>query len=440
MRRALIVLIVLALAAAAAVWIADRPGTVTLAVADLVVEAPVWLVGLALALLLIVFGGIVWLLARLRGWWQRRRLKRALRHRDDGDAAVVAALEALAAGDGPGALKNGRRARKLLGDTPLTLLLTGHAARAAGEIDTAEQSFRSLAGRKGAGAFLGHRGLAQLAVERGAQGEAAEAAKAALALRPNAGWAQSIAFTDSVRHQDWRSALRLLPEARGDAEIGHRRASLLLAAAAEESDPTAAQRLEEEAVSAAPGLAPAHAALIRRLRAAGRTRAADKALERGLAAASHPMLAALALEPTPGEPKSARARRVASLAGQVGGAEMALAAARAALEAEQWAEARRWIERARAGGLEDRRLHVLLAELAEREFAGSERARSEAEAHWRDAATAPAEPEWSCTVCAASQPEWTPACTSCGTVGSLRWGEAAAIAPRIALPAPIPGL
>ncbi|WP_439579968.1 heme biosynthesis HemY N-terminal domain-containing protein [Elioraea sp.] len=440
MRRALVVLLVLALAAAAALWIADRPGTVALSVADLAVEAPLWLVGLGLALLLIVFSGLVWLLARLRGWLQRRRLKRALRHRDDGDAAVVAALEALAAGDGPAALKNGRRARKLLGDTPLTLLLTGHAARAAGEIETAEQSFRSLAGRKGAGAFLGHRGLAQLAVERGSQGEAVEAAKAALSLRPNAGWAQAIAFGDSVRHHDWQGALRLLPEARGDSETGYRRAALLLAAAGEETDATAAQRLEEEAVSAAPGLAPAHAALVRRLRAAERTRAADKALERGLAAASHPVLAALAVEASPGEPKGSRARRVASLAGQVGGAEMALAAARAALEAEQWAEARRWVERGRAGGLEDRRLHVLLAELAEREFAGTERARIEAEAHWRDAATAPAEPVWTCTACGATQPEWTPACTNCGTVGSLRWGEAAAIAPRLALPAPIPGL
>jgi HemY protein len=440
MRRALLVLIVLALATAAALWIANRPGTVTLAVADLTIEAPLWLVGLGAALALLLFGLLVWLLARLRGWLQRRRLTKALRARDQGDAAVVAALEALAAGDGPAALKNGHRARRLLGDTPLTLLLTGHAARAAGEIEAAERSFRSLAGRNGPGAFLGHRGLAQLAIERGAQGEAAEAAKAALALQPNAGWAQSIAFADSVRHRDWRGALRLLPEARGDAETGFRRASLLLAAASEEADPSAAQRLEEEAVSAAPGLAPAHALLVRRLRAANRTRAADRALERGLAAAPHPMLAALALDASPGEAKAARARRVASLAGQVGGAEMALAASRAALEADQWAEARRWVERARAAGLEDRRLHVLLAAIAEREFAGTDRARSEAEAHWRDAATAPAEPAWTCIACGASQPEWTPSCTNCSTVGSLRWGEAAAVTPRLVLPAPIPGL
>lgn len=440
MRRALAVLFILALAAAAALWIADRPGTVMLAVADLAIEAPLWLAGIALALALLAVAVVVWLLARLRGWLQRRRLAKALRRRDEGDAAVIAALEALAAGDGPGALRNGRKARRLLGDTPLTLLLNGHAARAAGEIEAAERSFRSLAARRDGGATLGHRGLAQLAVERGAEGEAAEAARAALALRPEAGWAQSLAFADSVRRHDWQGALRLLPEARGDAAVGFRRAALLLAAAREETDPIAAQRLEEEAVAAAPGLAPAHAALVRRLRAAGRIRHAERALERGLAAAPHPMLASLALEGTPGEPKVVRARRVASLAGHVGGAEMALVAARAALEAELWSEARRWIERARAAGLEDRRLHVVLAELAEREFAGTDRARSEAEAHWRDAATAPAEPAWSCTSCAASQPEWTPACTNCGAVGTLRWGEATGLAPRFGLPAPIPGL
>lgn len=439
MRRALLVLTVLAAVAAATLWIAERPGTVTLTAAELSIEAPLWLAGLALLLLLLVAGGAVWLLTRLRGWWRGRRLRRALRQREAGDVAVIAALEALAAGDSAAALRNGRRARQLLGETPLTLLLTGYAARAAGEFETAERSFRALTARPG-GAFLGHRALAQLAVERGAVGEAAAAAKAALALRPNAAWAQAIAFADAVRQQDWQGALRLLPAGRGDAEAGHRRAALLLAAAAAETDPAAALRLEEEAVAAAPALAPAHAALVRRLRAAGKTRAAEKALERGLALAPHPLLAALALEPAPGEPTASRARRVAALAAQVGGAEMALAAARAALEAEQWGEARRWLDRARAGGIEDRRLHALLAELAEGEFAGTDRARAEAEAHWRDAATAPPEPVWSCTACGADQPDWSPCCARCGTAGSLRWGSVPAIASPAALPAPIPGL
>lgn len=441
MRRALLVLIVLALVAAGALWVANRPGTLSIAAGELGLDAPLWLAALALAVLLIAVALLVRLLSLVGGWLSRRRLKRALRVRSAGDEALLLAFEALAAGDGPAALKSGAKARKLLGDTPLTLMLTGYAARATGQVELAENSFRRLAEREGAGALLGHRGLAQLAVERGRQSEAVESARAALCLRPNAGWAQAIAFSESVRRHDWQGALRLLPESHGDAETAMRRAALLLAAAAEQKDPRAALELEQQAAATAPSLAPAHVALVRRLRAVGNRRAAERALETGLAKAPHPTLAALALDGAEGEPATARAQRVAALAGKVGGAELALVAARAALEAGAWADARRWIERARAGGLEDRRLHVLLAELAEREFAGTERAHAEAETHWREAATAPPEPAWSCTACGASQPEWTAACTNCGTVGALRWGEAGVPATsRLALPAPIPGL
>lgn len=440
MRRALFILIVLGLVAAGTLWVAARPASVTVAAGDLVIDIPLWLAALGFAVSLFVVGLLVRLYAGIRSWLARRRLKRALRHRDEGDEAMVSAFAALAAGDGSAALKYGEKARRLLGDTPLTLMLAGYAARAAGRVEAAETTFRLLAEQDGPAAALGQRGIAQIAVERGNRAVAAEAARAALAYQPNAAWAKSLAFEDSVRRRDWQAALRLLPPAESGSEEGLRRAALLLAAAAEESEPRAALRLEQQAAALAPALAPAHAAVVRRLRAMGKARAADSALKEGLAKASHPMLAALALEGPADESKAGRAKRVAALATEVGGAELALAAAQAALEAEDWAEARRWTERARSGGVADRRLHALLAKIAEGEFAGSERAHAEAEAHWRDAASAPEPPDWTCANCGSSHAEWSHVCSSCGAVGSLRWGEARAASPQLLLPAPLPGL
>lgn len=440
MRRALVILIVLGLVAAGTLWVGARPASVAVAAGDVMIDIPLWLAALAFAVSLFVVGLIVRVYAGIRSQLARRRLKRALRRRDEGDEAMVSAFAALAAGDGAAALKHGEKARRVLGDTPLTLMLSGYAARAAGRVEAAETTFRLLAEQEGAAAALGQRGIAQLAVERGNRAVAADAARAALVHQPNAAWAKSFAFEDSVRRRDWQAALRLLPLAESGTEEAIRRAALLLAAAAEENEPRAALRLEQQAVALAPALAPAHAAVVRRLRAEGHTRAAERALREGLCKAPHPMLAGLALEGPVGESKAGRAKRVATLAGEVGGAEMALAAAQAALEAEDWAEARRWTERARAAGVVDRRLHALLAKIAEGEFAGSERAHVEAEAHWREAASAPEPPEWVCGNCGASHAEWSHVCSSCGAVGSLRWGEARATTPQLLLPAPLPGL
>jgi len=440
MRRALFILIVLGLVTAGTLWVAARPASVTVSAADVVVDAPLWLAVLAVVLVLIVVGLIVRLYAGARSWLARRRLKRALRRRDAGDEAMVAAFAALAAGDGATALKFGDKARHLLGDTPLTLMLAGYAARAAGRVQTAETLFRQLAEQDGPAAALGQRGIAQIAMEQGNRAVAAEAGRAALAHQPNAAWARALAFEDTVRRRDWQEALRLLPPAESGSAAGLRRAALLLAAATEQGEARAALRLEQQAAALAPGLAPAHAAVVRRLRALGNVRAAERALREGLVKAPHPMLAALALEGPAGESRAARAKRVAALAAEVGGGEVALAAAQSALEAEEWAEARRWAERARTAGVGDRRLYALLAKIAEGEFAGSERAHAEAEAHWRDAASAPEPPQWTCSECGASHPEWSYSCGACGAVGSLRWGEGSLAPPRPALPAPLPGM
>ena len=63
----------------------------------------------------------------LRRWPGRARNSRAWRRQHDGDAALTRALVALSAGTAEAARLEVRKARKLLGDTPQTLLLAAEA-------------------------------------------------------------------------------------------------------------------------------------------------------------------------------------------------------------------------------------------------------------------------------------------------------------------------
>uniref|UniRef100_UPI0025C02674 heme biosynthesis HemY N-terminal domain-containing protein n=1 Tax=Elioraea sp. TaxID=2185103 RepID=UPI0025C02674 len=282
MRRALRILIPLVIAVAAALWLMANPGRMQLQSGDVTVDAPLWLGGVALGLLLALVALTVKLFTGFRAALWRRRVRRAERRREEGDRSLVAALAALAAGDGYGAQRDVARARKRLGDTPLTLLVAGHAARALGNQGAARRAFGALADVGPPGAFLGHRCLAALAVEKGDKDEAAASARAALAMRPDAPWARSLVFDAAARAGDWRAALALAPKGDKGSDAAMRRAALLLGAAADEPDSKASLRMIEESVELAPGLPAAHAARVAALEARGQRRRAEGALERGM--------------------------------------------------------------------------------------------------------------------------------------------------------------
>ncbi|MCU0887769.1 MAG: hypothetical protein MUC64_07065 [Rubritepida sp.] len=444
MRLALRILLPIILAVGIALWLRTVPGSLSFQVAQFSVEAPIWVGGLAVLALIVLLVLVLRLLSGFRVRRARRAAAKALRRRDEGDQAIVAALAALAAGDGAGALSSIGRAKKRLGDTPLTLLVAGHAARALKDEGAAKRAFERLSTVGPPGAFLGYRGLAALALEGGHKDDAAAAGRLALGMRPDAAWARVLVFDDAARRGDWQGALALLPKAKHGTEDAMKRAVLLLGAAGEEPDPKAALKLVEEAVELAPSLAPAHAERVRLLTLKGERRRANQALERGIVSAAHPLLTALALEARPGESAAERARRVEALAGYAGqSGEAELMAAEAAREAGLWAKARRHAQRARDAGCDDRRVFTLLAAVAAGEHGDTDAGRAEAALHLREAAAAAQEPGWWCSSCGTRHEAWVPVCPSCGAVASLRWGTARAAAaapPTALLPGPVPGL
>jgi HemY protein len=327
-------------------------------------------------------------------------------------------LLALAAGETGDARREASRGRRLLGDTPATLLLAAEAGRLAGRVDEAESAFRALADRSDA-AFLGLRGLLRQAVEREDWAEAAALARQAEAVQPGAAWLRHERARLAVRAENWIDALAL-------ADADAPKAALAAAAADAEPDAARALRLAKDAWQEDPSLSSAALAYARRLRAAGRENRALAAIRHSWTLAPHPDLAAFALAPIHDPlPRMQAAQKLTEANPEH--AESRLLLARTALEAGLTGEARRHAEAARMTGLNQRRLWLLLAEIEEADGGDQRQA-------LRKAANADPDPQWRCSACHTVHAAWHASCPDCFTVGSLRWSAAPGSPPLIHAP------
>ena len=420
MRRLLLILAVAAASVALAWWLATLSGHFAVQLGPWSIETPIPVAIVGVLLLALILHWLLRLLGGARRLPGRLALGSAARRARHGQEAITQTLLTLAAGDANGATATARRATRLLGETPQTLLLTAEAARLAGHDDQAETAFRTLAAREDA-AFLGLRGLLRQAIAREDWAEAAALAKRAEIARPGAAWLRTERARLAIRTGNWAEALSLSPP--GAAEP---RAALAAAAAQAEPDARRARDLAKQAWKADPTLAPAALAYARALRAAGKERAAQSVLREAWTRAPHPDLAAMALEPltTP----LARAQAAQQLASaRPADPESMLLLGETALAAGLTGEARRQAEAARAAGLTQRRVFLLLAAIAEAEATaeatgpGAEAAREAQRQALRAAALAEPDPGWRCSECHASQPQWHAACPACGNAGTLRW-------------------
>lgn len=408
MSRVIGFLLLAVLVIACAWWVAGLPGEVAAQVAGTTIQTSVPVALLLLAVLFLVLLFLLWVILSLIRLPGRLRARRAARRRRQGDAAVTRTLIALAAGEPGDARREAIRARKLLGDTPHTLLLTAESARRAGRAGEAEANYRLLSERKDA-AFLGLRGLLRQAIAREDWPAAAELAAQAEASHPGSGWLRAERAQLAMRAGNWREALTLTPPDRTQA-------ALAAAASEAEGDPPTALKLAKQAFNADPSLPAAALAYARRLRETGRETRAQDVLRRAWAARPHPDLAALALANTI---ELARVKAAEALTrDRPNDPETHLLLAQASLSAGLTGEARRHAEAAREGGLNQRRVWTLLADTAEAE--GNPEAASDALRHL---ATSDPDPVWRCENCGAAQAAWQPICPACHAAGRIAWGS-----------------
>ncbi len=412
MRAALKFLIAAAIIIAVAWWVAGLPGAVNAQIGTLAVNlpTPVALLALVVAFLAVyIVLRLLVMLLRLPGSGRRMRARSARRR---GDAAVTRTLLALAGGDAAAARREAERSRSLLGDTPQTLLLAAYAGRQAGEEKEAEQVFHQLAERKDA-AFLGLRGLMQQAMARGDWDAATKIARQAEAANPGAPWLRAERARLAIRLGAWKEALVL--SGPGDSVV-----ALGTAASEAESDPAEALRLAKRAWQTDQSFVPAALAYASRLRLAGRENRAQDVLRTSWGRTPHPELAALALAPL--QDPAARLKRAETLVSIApGSTESRFLMAQVTLAAGQTDAARRHAEAARDAGMEERRLYLLLAEIAEK--AGD--AEAQTAALHQELSAAP-DSAWRCGHCGTPQAKWQPVCPVCGTMGKVAWGNAPA--------------
>jgi len=345
MIRVVLFLIAVALVATGVAWFADRPGDVVLTWMGYRVETSLMVVAIGVLIMIVVIM-IAWSI--LRGIVRSpEQVSLFFRHRRamKGHLAVSRGLIAIGSGDLKLARKSADDAGRLSPGDPLTLLLTAQSAQLAGDRAGAERAFREMT-RHDETKLLGLRGLYIEAQRRNDVPAARRVAEEAAKVAPALTWAGQAVLDDRCAAADWAGALDALDHMKGaldKAEYRRKRAVLLTARALalEEIDRDASRAAVLEAVKLAPDLTPAAALAGRRLAESDELRKARRILERAWELNPHPDIAEAYANLRLGDSARERLARMQKLADKVPGQlEGALAVARAALEAREFATAR----------------------------------------------------------------------------------------------------
>lgn len=416
--------LILVFLVAVAVWFAERPGSVTLNWQGWRIDTSAAILALFIAVLAVVTAMVY------RLWLALRRAPKAMvtarrgGRRQRGYRALTQGMVAVAAGDAAEAMRQAQRADLLLGDPPLTMLLSAQAAQLSGDEAAARRYFTFMLDRPET-AFLGVRGLLMQAERAGDRGAALALARRARELRPKTPWVLTTLFELQLREGQWREALATLDEAikRGvmDQESGRRRRAVVMLGCGAEAQgagrPKVALDYVRKAHGLAPDLVPATVRLVTALMGDGKRRAATRILHNAWAREPHPDLARLYAELAPDEDPVKSLRRFERLLSfNPLHTESQIAFAEAALAAKLWGKARTHLERAMDAGLTGR-VCRLMAELEETENGDLAAGRQ-----WLlRAASADPDPVWQCHGCGHVAAEWGSLCTKCETIDSLVW-------------------
>lgn len=420
MIRGLVFLVLTALVVLAAAWFADQPGAVVVDWGRYRIETSAGVMVVALVLVIgaiLLVAGLLGALRRAPGRWREGR---RFRRERQGHQAIGRGLMAVAEGDVAEARRQARKAESLLGAGPLPLLLTAQSAQAAGDTAAAHRSYEAMMARPET-ELLGVRGMLNEAFRREDIGTALVYARRAHELKPEAADVIATLFDLEVRAGDWDRAGTVLREAsRRNVFKGPdlaRRRAIVLFERSRLVDGEEAQRLARQAHDADPAFIPAGLRLARLLVADGRARQAARVLEQVWRILPSSQAFEGYLETIGDGDPLKRVKQVERLTAlNPEHVESHVAAARAAMGARLWGQARRHLEAA-ARAVPRRSVYRLLAELEEAENGDLEKARG-----WlARAADARGDPGWYCDRCGTGAAEWQALCSNCGAFDGLRW-------------------
>ena len=420
MHRIILFLVLIALAAAGAAWIADQSGDVALSWGVWKIHASLPVFVLALGVV-IVAAMLAWSI--LRGLWRTpervRRTRRERRHAR-GRHAITHGLLAVGHGDSSAARAHADVARRHAANDPLALLLHAQTAQMDGDREGAQRAFRAMAERKDM-RLLGLRGLF-IEAQRADDSFAATAiAEEALKLSPGSTWASQAVLGFRCAKGDWTGALAILDNnlASGlvDKAAWRRQRGVLLTARAlelETLDRDLSREIIMEAVKLAPTLVPAAVLASKYQSEAHQIRRSMRLVEAAWLAQPHPDLADAYAHVKLGDSARQRLVRVETLAEKAPGhIEGALAVARAAIDASEFSRAREVLAPYIASPTQ--RVAMLMAEIERGEHGDSGRARA-----WMlRAVRARHDPVW--TADGYVSDRWRPVSPVTGRLDAFQW-------------------
>jgi len=427
MIRVVAYLVLVALVALGAVWLADRPGDVMITWPWLDQVRPGLGQGISIDLGVVIVAVIVIALASALLFWLIAALLRSpgniaffLRHRRSarGYHAISRGLIAIGAGDLKAARRLSGEARRYAADEPLALLLAAQTAQLAGNRPAAEVAFRKMADHAET-RLLGLHGLFVEAQRRNDHAAARAVAEEAVRANPASGWAAQAVLDFRCAEHDWAGALVALDSNMKSGLIDRptfrrSRAVLLTARALSGAEREQARADVLEAVKLAPALVPAAALAGRLLGEMGDTRKAARVLEAAWRANPHPDLAEIYAHVRPGDSARDRLTRVQALARQApDNPEGALAVARAAIDAREFPAARAAL--APLAATPTQRVAEMMAEIEEGDTGDIGRARE-----WMARAVhAARDPAW--TADAVTSHKWLPVSPVTGRLDAFQW-------------------
>ena len=463
MIRAILGLVVFAAVTIAAIFFANHPGQVEIVWQGWQLQTSVGVLVAALVLAGLAAASLFWLASLILGGPRAFLRRRRERRRRAGYRALTRGMVAVAAGDPQEAQRCARRADALLADPPLTLLLSAQAAQLEGDETAAKKFFTAMLDRPEM-EFLGLRGLLNQALRAGDRATALRLTQRAAALRPGSSWVIESQFEIEVHEGRWEAAQETLARAVKRKIIPQERARHhrgvilheLSCAALAMGDRRRGINLAAQARVLTPDLAAPTANYARELLRDRRSTPAARAIESAWRTAPHPELAQLYGTINGSEGSLARVKRFERLTAQNPDArESCLTLAEAALDAQLWGEARRYLEQALIvpappmmtrpanssppsltplGNAEctgpTPRLCMLMARLEEEGNNSTAGMRE-----WLDrAVTAMPDPRYVCASCGGESLQWRSLCPHCGSFDSLAWRTPASAASGTTLP------
>jgi HemY protein len=420
MYRIILFLLLIALAAAGAAWVADQPGDVVLSWGSWRARPPLPVFVLLLGIV-VVAAILAWTIL-LTLWRLPERIKRSRRERRlaRGRHAITHGLLAVGHGDSASARAHADVARRHAGHDPLALLLHAQSAQLDGDRAGARAAFRAMAEREDT-RLLGLRGLFIEAQRADDPVAAVGIAEEALKLAPASTWASQAVLGFRCARGDWNGALTILDNNLEsgliDKPAWRRQRGVLLTARALELENVYRDGSRDtvmEAIKLAPTLVPAAVLASKYQSEAHQVRRSMRLVEAAWLAQPHPDLADAYAHVRLGDSARQRLVRVETLAAKAPGhLESALAVARAAIDATEFARAREALAPFVAAPTQ--RVAMLMAEIERTEHGDSGRARA-----WTlRAVRALHDPVW--TADGYVSTSWRPVSPVSGRIDAFQW-------------------